>query len=198
MGAGIDREKVHDFVKMFYRYNSKVFYVNSLDGWTVEDKPIGVFVSLGLTTSRDMIESIRDFLSKIKMYNVRIVELGSKLCGEDNYINFITDTKTPGQYKLTDLPNNLYNEESAKQELKRLKDEVNPNRDLSVITEYSPKVKRLESLISKLDETNGWDYHCIQNTDELDYKIFHLYINYKKSEGIEYRLGIFVEPAEKD
>ena len=56
-------------------------------------------------------------------------------------------------------------------------------------------VTRLKVLFQKLEETGGWNDHCIQKTD-IGYRIYHLNVNYVRIGDIEYRIGILVN--EKD
>lgn len=183
----ISREKIHEIVEVFYQPTFKTFYVNSVDEKTFI-KPIGVFVSLGITTSPKVIDSIGEVIAGYG-YETKVVEISSrKLNGQ--YLNTIV-SETPEQYEMEESENTL-GKEKASSELSRLKEFMDPTEDLETIQKYSPKIQKLQELIDELNRTpDGWSSHVIKIEDD-DYKIFHKQINYKKSEDVEYRIGIFV------
>ena len=76
----ISRENIHDLVSIFYRPTFKTFYVNSLDGVNMK-KPYGVFVSLGMTTSLETLNNIKDIISDSKDYNAVLAEISSRRVG---------------------------------------------------------------------------------------------------------------------
>lgn len=186
------KEKVHELVRLFYQSVYKTFYINSKNGNDFS-KTDGVFVSLGMTTSMKVLENIRDFLGSYKSYKAKIVEIGSKKVG-DQYLNWIVQDN-PSQYRLTDLPTSLMGRDKAIEELEGMKQRLNVHSPLEIISEYSYKVSKLQYLIDRLDESNGWNSHMIQK-DGNGYRIYHLYVNYEKREGIEYRIGILVTDDE--
>lgn len=188
--GNINRDKVHSLVEVFYQPSFKTFYVNSVNGETFV-KPIGVFVSLGITTSLKVLEDIKNIISESEGYNAVLAEIKSKkLAGQ--FLNTITCTSDPKQYKITELSDDIMNEKESRAELERMKSMMNPSQDLEVLKEYAPKISRLQDLIDKLTSTHGWDAHLIQKEVSGDYRIFHQYINYKKEGELEYRIGIFV------
>ena len=191
----INREKIHEIVKLIYSSNYKTFYVNSLNGKDFV-KPAGVFVSLGLTTSLDTLSGVNNLLSGMNEYGSRLVELSSIKVG-NQFLNTITNDENPTQYPIENIPEEVMDKERSEAELEELRSKVSLHSDLSTITEYSPKINRLQHLINLLDESNGWDHHGIQKADN-EYRIYHLYLNYKKVEGKEYRLGIFVYDKKED
>lgn len=194
----ISREKVHERVGLFYQAkrnekpNYKTFYINSSDGIEFSG-PLGVFVSLGITTSRETLEAIGKLLSGPGDFTTKVVEISSRKVG-DQFLNTVTNEEDPKQYLVDKIPENLMSREEALKELESLKLKMTPLSQLTTIVECSRKVNKLQSLIEKLDETGGWDLHRIQpDPGETSYRIFHLYVNYCKREGLEYRLGIFVD-----
>lgn len=188
--GNINRDKVHSLVEVFYQPSFKTFYVNSVDGETFV-KPIGVFVSLGITTSLKVLEDIKNIISGSEGFNAVLAEIKSKkVAGQ--FLNTVTCTSDPKQYKITELSDDIMNEEESKAELEKMKNLMNPSQDLEVLKEYAPKISRLQDLIDKLTSTHGWDAHLIQREQSGDYRIFHQYINYKREGELEYRVGIFV------
>ena len=187
----VSREKIHERVKLFYQHTFKTFYINSEDGKEFS-KPLGVFVSLGMTTKLKTLENIRDFISANKDFKAKIVEISSKRV-DDQFLNTLVETENPQQYRIEELPDNIISREEAYEELEKLKNEMNLRTSLEDLTEKTHQVKKLKALIDNLEETRGWDSHAIQRDGDSDYRIFHLFVNYAKKEGVEFRLGIFVD-----
>lgn len=189
--GNISRDKIHSLVEVFYQPSFKTFYVNSLDGETFI-KPVGVFVSLGITTSLKVLDDIKNILNDSKGYKAVLAEISSKkVAGQ--FLNTVIYTGYPQQYKITDFPEGVLTEEKAKAELQEMKALMDPSQSIETLKEYAPKISRLQDLIDKLTSTNGWNAHLIQKEREGEYRIFHRNINYRKdSDGTEYRIGIFV------
>lgn len=189
----ISREKVYELVEVFYQPTFKTFYINSVDGKTFI-KSVGVFVSLGITTSMKVLEDIRDIISNTPGYNAVIAEISSKKIG-NQFLNTLENTENPKQFKITDnLGKEYMNEEEARERLSELKSLLVPGQDLDTLKDIAPKVSKLQDLIDKLTGTNGWNDHLIQEEDD-EFKIYHLNINYKKENDIEYRIGIYVSES---
>jgi hypothetical protein len=190
----IIREKINEIVEVFYQQNFKTFYINSIDGKTFV-KPVGVFVSLGITTSMKAIEDIRSVIANTEGYSAIIAEISSKKVG-NQFLNTIVNLETPTQYRLDNFGDNILNKEKAEEELQKLKEKMNIDEDIKILQLYAPKISKLQDLIDKLTISNGWDDHSIMKEDD-DYKIYHQKINYKKDGNIEYRIGIFVSENKK-
>lgn len=191
----INREVVKNLVEVFYQPVFKTFYINSLDGENFI-KQIGVFVSLGITTSMKVLEDIKNTIQSNENFSATIVEISSKKVG-GQFLNTITKTSPTTQYKLTEFDSSVMNREQAEKELERLRTFMTPEEDLRVLQEYAPKISRLSDLIDKLDASKGWDAHLIQKEENGNYRIFHQYVNYRKEGDIEYRLGIYVTEKKK-
>ncbi len=185
----ITREKINEIVEVFYQQNFKTFYINSIDGKSFV-KPLGVFVSLGITTSLKSLEDIRSVIANTEGYSAVIAEISSKKVGSQ-FLNTIINLETPKQYVLDNSGDNFLNKEKAEEELNKLKEKMNTGEDIEVLQKYAPKISKLQDLINKLTSTNGWESHSILKEDE-DYKIYHQNVNYRKDGDIEYRIGIFV------
>lgn len=187
----INREKIHDLVEVFYQPTFKTFYINSTNGTTFI-KPIGVFVSLGITTSMKVLEDIKSIINSTEEYEATIVEISSKrVAGQ--FLNTIINREDPKQYKLTSFSENIMDEKKSKEKLEEMKNLMSPEQDLEVLRTYAPRISRLQDLIDKLTTTNGWDAHLIQEKDDGEYRIYHQYVNYRKDGDIEYRVGIYVK-----
>ena len=184
----INRENIHELVEVFYQHPFKTFYVNSLDGVNFI-KPVGVFVSLGITTSIKVLEKIKDDLIN-NGYSACLTEITSRKVN-DRFLNTLNCTTGANQYKLSVFDENMLDEQAAKKKLSDMKELMDPEQSLEILKKYAPKISKLESLINKLSDSNGWNDHLIQE-DEDDFRIFHRNINYKREGDIEYRLGIYV------
>lgn len=189
----INKEKVYELVDVFYQPTFKTFYVNSVNGKDFV-KPVGVFVSLGITTSKKVLEEIKNIISETPGYNAVIAEISSKRV-KSQFLNTLKNTE-PKQYKLggEDLKKEkmrLFDKEMAEEELNRIKSIVSSNQEAGVINEITPKITKLQNLIKRLNDSCGWEDHLICE-DEENYRIYHLNTNYKKEGDIEYRIGIYV------
>ena len=103
--GNINRDKVHSLVEVFYQPSFKTFYVNSVDGETFV-KPVGVFVSLGITTSLKVLEDIKNIISGSEGYSATLAEIKSKkVAGQ--FLNTVTCTTGPKQYKITNLSEDI-------------------------------------------------------------------------------------------
>lgn len=185
----LNRDKVHSLVEVFYQPPFKTFYVNSIDGKTFV-KPIGVFVSLGITTSMKVLEDMKNIISETDGYSAVLAEISSEKIS-NQFLNTLVKTGEVEQYRLTNI-DDKFDESKAREELSRLRKLMDPSQDINVLKDYAPKVSRLQDLIDKLTNTNGWNDHMIQREDSGDYRIYHLLVNYDKRDNIEYRIGIFV------
>lgn len=182
----INREKVHSLVNVFYQPEFKTFYVGD------ENNPSGVFVSLGMTTSKKILENITEAINMSGEYNAKIVEISSKKI-EGRFVNEVNNDKNPEQYLLPEEEiNAMMDREEAEKELNSLREKLNLKESLETLKEITPKASRLQYFIDKLNESHGWNAHRIQKEPNGNYRIYHLYVNYQKKDDIEYRIGIYV------
>lgn len=172
----ISKETIHELVEVFYQPPFKTFYINSSDGETFI-KPLGVFVSLGITTSLRVLQDIRDVLSKSSGLSARLAEIKSqKIAGQ--FLNYIVPKKESDivQYNMAEFPDLCMDEDTAKDLLKRMKEKMISSEKSDVISlyDYCPKISKLSELIDKLNSNPvGWRDHMIQETPEGEYRIFH-------------------------
>jgi hypothetical protein len=192
----INRDKVHELVGIFYQPTYKTFYINSSDGKAISAEPLGVFVSLGITTSKKTLENICEIISSNKEYTAKIVEISSQKLGEQYINTVISSDGFPKQYRLENIPSDTMDKEQSIAELEKMKGLMTPESDLEVLTKYGSRVQRLQYLVDKLNESNGWPTHVIQRCGDSDYRIYHLLVNYVKRDEIEYRIGILVNEKE--
>lgn len=192
----ISIEEVHKLVSIFYQPEFKTFYVNSSDGEKFT-MPSGVFVSLGITTSMEVLKSIRGVINTGDEYSAELVEIVSKRIAGTQYMNSVTRHNLEEQYKAkVESPENTLDELGAKKELERLgkivQDSSNDFLDdniQKVIIDYNS----LKKVVEKLDHiSGGWDNHRIVYRGESGYGFYHLLVNYEKRNDLEYRVGIYV------
>ena len=186
----VNRDEISRIVDIFYQHEFKTFYINSVDGKTFV-KPIGIFVSLGLTTSMQTLENIKNVLEE-NGFIVKLAEIKSKRVN-NMFLNTLTKEDNPQQYRITsNCDNNVFDEESARTELQRLESLLTVDQKVDILAKTATKVSSLRKLIEKLSLTNGWSDHNIQMNEDNEYCIFHKNVNYKKEDNLEYRIGIYV------
>lgn len=194
----VSREEVSELVNIFYHKTKyKLFNVNSVNGEEFT-KPLGIFVSLGMTTSLKQIQDITSAISHCKGYTARVAELGSIKIG-GIYLNYLTGADPIQQYPLDEgNSEGLMNRDEVLETISKL---VEQSKDLNTsqaeLVEISGKLNKLTYLNNQLEESDGWGTHAIM--EDGDYKIYHLRLNYKKDpdSNIEYRIGIFVEDEQQ-
>lgn len=191
----INIEHLKQLIEVFYQPPFKIFQINSVNE-TEFIKPIGVFVSLGITTAPKVIENIKNIINSEKEYTAQIAKISSKLMPSGQFLNTIIQTDNLDQFE-TDLNKLeerlcLFNREEAEEELRRLQSLMNDREDLETIQRYASKISILLNLIKKLDKEDGWDQQLVWKDENEDYKPFHKLVNYQRVDDIEYRLGIYV------
>lgn len=198
----INRDDVRKLVEVFYQPPFKTFYVNSIDGSEFV-KPVGIFVSLGITTSLRTIDNICDIINNSEKYSSRVVEIASKRVS-GQFLNYVTKENPPQihidtiQQGVLFLPERdkgekLIDQKFSMIELEQMKDLMHPDQDILTLQKYAPKIKSLESLIKQIeDDPLGWDGYWILKKPDESYKLFHRYINYSNMGDVEYRIGIYV------
>jgi len=194
----VNREEVSELVNIFYHKTKyKLFNVNSVNGEEFT-KPLGIFVSLGMTTSLKQIQDITSAISHCKGYTARVAELGSIKIG-GIYLNYLTGADPIQQYPLDEgNSEGLMNRDEVLETISKLVEQSkNLNTSQAELVEISGKLNKLTYLNNQLEESDGWGTHAIM--EDGDYKIYHLRLNYKKDpdSNIEYRIGIFVEDEQQ-
>lgn len=182
------KDKIHNLVSVFYRNTFKTFYVNSYDGEEFE-KPFGIFVSLGITTSLKTLNDIKEIIED-NGFNATLAEISSKR-RTSQFLNTIIKTSDISQYDTDCSDLDLLDKESAEARLIELRKLITSEQDLQLLKELVPRISRLEEFINKLNSGDGWKSHLIKEEDG-QYFLYHKKINYKKEGDIEYRIGIYV------
>lgn len=179
----LDKDRIHELTEIFYQKPPfKTFYVNSTDGSTFV-KPLGVFISLGITTSMKVLTDLRDILDKTPDLRASIVEIKSiKVAGQ--YLNQVI-TVDPKQYEVS--PDSVPNEVLSKDKAYQVMDELVESGKIQ-------EARKLQETINRVSESSSpWIDQEIMRTENGGYRIFHHLTNYKKIDDVEYRLGIYVE-----
>ena len=187
------REKIRNIIEIFYRPKFKIFNINSLDG-KVFNHLEGVFVSLGITTSMKVMEDITEVINtEDNGLKATVAEISSKKV-VNQYLNTVVKKTDVEQYLIPNLDEpGLLDKEKSLSLLASLKQKLSVKTDLEDLKNLTPRISKLATLIQKLDKSSGWDSHMIQEDNGEFYRIFHKFVNYKKVEDIEYRIGIYVE-----
>jgi len=189
----VNVDKLKKLIEVFYQPPFKIFYVNSTDAKTFI-KPIGVFVSLGITTSPKVLSNIKNIIDSDPNFNAIVANITSKKVN-DQYLNTLIG-ENEQQYRIENLPPNVLDKTQAEEELDRLHEKMSVKENLEVLQKYAPKVSQLQDLISDINSRDDWENQLIQKDDEENYRIFHRLVNYQKLEDTEFRLGIFVRGIE--
>ena len=182
----LDKDRIHELTEIFYQKPPfKTFYINSTDGETFV-KPLGVFISLGITTTMKVLTDLRDVLGKTPGLKTSIVEIRSiKVAGQ--YLNQVLRVD-PEQYEVspeTVAPNTVLGKTEADGLLKELE-----------VSGQVAEAHKLRETIARVEESgNPWIDQEVMKIKEGGYRIFHHLTNYKKTDDAEYRLGIYVEES---
>lgn len=183
----LDKDRIHELTEIFYQKPPfKTFYINSTDGSTFV-KPLGVFISLGITTSMKVLTDLRDVLGKTPGLKTSVVEIKSiKIAGQ--YLNQVI-TVDPKQYEVSPesvLPNKVLSKDEAYQVLSQLEE-----------SGQGQEAQKLRETINRVSEgSSPWVDQEIMKIEDGGYRIFHHLTNYKKTDDAEYRLGIYVEESD--
>ena len=172
---------LRDIVELFYHSPFKIFNINSVDGKTMV-KPFGYFISLGMTTSLNQLKLIRDYISRsdygIDAKLVKICSTKSEEYGD--YLNTLLDIPEEEIVKYpSPIPEDL--------QILELPDVSDLLRKTSDYSSYPFRMK-LNEVLEKIG--GDWDSYAVQIKDG-EPSIFHRFINYKKTENSEYRIGIY-------
>ena len=125
----INKDTVHELVGVFYQPPIKTFYINSIDGESFVT-PQGVFVSLGITTSMSVLESIRNVLEKSSGFTARLCMIKSrKVAGQ--FLNIVMPVKESDikQFNMEVFPPGCMNKQESEDELSRLMSEIPENEE---------------------------------------------------------------------
>ena len=168
----IDKTKLGALVEIFYQQSFKIFYVNSCDG-SEFTKPLGVFISLGISTPLETIKKIKDVINAEPKWYARISEVETKREG-NQYLNYISKLDVDFQY---DFP------------MEEISEKINSSSDPNDLKEWGPKAIKLRDLLDGIN----WKTEAIGEKSNGKFFIFHKKINYLKTEDeIEHRIGIYV------
>ena len=178
---------LRDIVELFYQPPFKIFNVNSVDGETLV-RPFGYFISLGITTSFDILKNIRDLISKSDYgFEARLVELESIKSDEyGDFLNVLSDLQENEIKKYPSTPPEnieVLEKEDAENLLSELTEKINSG-------DYSVSMYR-QKLADTIKKIANWEDHGLQIKDGQP-GVFHKFINYKKTDNAEFRIGIYV------
>lgn len=189
-------KKVQEIVETIYQPTFKVFTVNSKDGIDFS-KPIGYFVSLGITTSIDTLKDIRSFLSDQLKGQIEFAKISELLTTKKygQFMNKIIKAMNEDeiyQYDSSLIPENILGETECNLELNSLKKKINESTEIEEIRSYSNRIGRLSNLVGKIGRKNEWGIKGIIYEND-DYKIFYKKVNFKENDSGMYRIGIFIK-----
>ena len=182
------KETLRNIVELFYQSPFKIFNINSIDGETMV-KPFGNFISLGITTSLESLKNIRDYISKSDYgFEARLVEICSTK--SDKYGDFLNTLLPTPEDSISKYPSEIPSNTRI----------MGKEETLKALREIQTQIQggdfRLSSFRQKLSEVlervgEDWDSKAVQIKDSTP-SVFHRFVNYKRSDGSEYRIGIYV------
>ena len=148
-------------------------FVRSKEFKIFEITPSGWFVSLGLTTSLNTLEKLKDVF-KNSDYDFKIADLAkmkSIRLEDGTYENVIEELGFKEKFDTNELPGCIILGEEAKEE-------------------YPEISEAIESSDGK------WENHGILVSPDKEPVLFYKKVNYKKVDNLEFRLGIYVLPKD--
>lgn len=183
----LDKDKVHEIVEIFYQKPPfKTFYVNSTDGVNF-CKPLGVFISLGITTSFKVLTDLAKILCRTPGMTARVAEIVSTKV-EGQFLNVLSDSIPDTQYEVnpeTVAPSKVLGKSEAEAQLQELMDQGK--------TEQYMKLRDTIARVQE-DPAGAWTNKQVMCLDNGGYRVFHRLVNYRKDvDDTEYRLGIYVD-----
>lgn len=204
-----NKTSLAEIVEVHYQSPFKIFNINSFDGKTAT-KPFGLFVSLGLTTSTKVLESVRRVIEE-SGYSSSIVRIISKRIGSisqegeressihNRYINCLDvifpDVASVEQFNST-IPDNikLFNESESRELLNSLRSKMSDLKTpLSDVAKLASQVSRVKTQIEKITVSDGWDTQSLAYDEKNnEYFSFHRTVNYLAEDEVEKRIGIYV------
>lgn len=181
------KNTLKDIVEIFYQPPFKIFNINSVDGKTLV-KPFGYFISLGITTSLDMLRNLRDIIAKSDYgFEARLVEIEStKSDFYGDFLNVLVDLQENEIKKYPSaIPEGteILEKEDAEKLISKMTEKIESG-------EYAVSVDR-QQLIKTFNKIDNWKDFAIQMRNGQP-GVFHRYVNYRKAENSEFRIGIYV------
>ena len=151
-------------------------------------RPFVYFISLGITTSFDILKNIRDLISKSDYgFEAKLVELESIKSDEyGDFLNVLSDLQENEIKKYPRTPPEnieVLEKEDAENLLSELTEKINSG-------DYSVSMYR-QKLADTIKKIENWEDRGLQIKDGQP-GVFHKFINYKKTDNAEFRIGIYV------
>lgn len=199
------RESISRIVDGIYPSSYRVFTVNTWDRYTLSKRPIGLFVSLGITTSIVTMRKVRDEI--VKSYpNTYMSELESRFI-DGVYVNYVSDVNDNiDQYdQLGSECWRSLSEKDLNDKIMELKDKIaKAGDDVDLVMNYSSKISSISKVLNKfLNGTYNWSDFTVNVIDtDTEFRVATLNkkINFIQSSeehdgktmSVYKRIGIFV------
>lgn len=202
----LNKESVTRVVDSCYSSSYKIFSINSRDGINI-CKPLGLFVSLGITTSMKTMRKVAEEL-KISFgdYEMHISEIESRIVN-GRYSNKVSKMNASSQFNSGSLSEKCMR--MGKKEVLNLISELksklikNSNDDKKVI-DYSCRITKLSKILNKIDsgsvDSESYSIGVINTDDEFQASLINDKINYIQSSDednpniiVHKRIGILIE-----
>lgn len=203
----INKDLISRVVDDCYSSPYKIFSINSRDGIN-SGRSLGLFVSLGITTSMTIIRMVMNRLkNQFPENNVAISEIESRLI-DGRYTNKLSRSTNVTQYNSGSIQcRKIISEDELCELVSSLKNKILENKDNDkAVLEYSCRMSKVAKIINKIrsSDTYNWNDYSVSviNTDkEFSISVVNNKINYIQEKEVyngsdiivHKRIGIFVE-----
>lgn len=192
----INKEMITRVVDELYPSKYKIFTINSEDGINIV-KPIGLFVSLGITTSMSTIQMICKKINSSLDISSCVSEIESRMVS-GVYVNKVTKTENVSQYDSGILSNGtLIDKNQLLGMIKDVKDKMITSNDDDEFMRYNNILYKLSKISRKMKSSEPFssgNYSVIVNdaNDRFNASIVNNKINYTQYNEINNGINIIV------
>ena len=192
----INKEMITRVVDELYPSKYKIFTINSEDGINIV-KPIGLFVSLGITTSMSTIQMICKKINSSLNISSYVSEIESRMVS-GVYVNKITKTEDVSQYDSGILSNGtLIDKNQLLGMIRDVKDKMITSKDDDEFMKYNNILYKLSKISRKMKSSESFssgNYSVIvsDNNDRFNASLVNNKINYMQYNEINNGINIIV------
>ena len=192
----INKEMITRVVDELYPSKYKIFTINSEDGINIV-KPIGLFVSLGITTSMSTIQMICKKINSSLNISSYVSEIESRMVS-GVYVNKVTKTENVSQYDSGILSNGtLIDKNQLLGMIRDVKDKMITSKDDDEFMRYNNILYKLSKISRKMKSSEPFsdeNYSVIvsDNNDRFNASLVNNKINYMQYNEINNGINIIV------
>ena len=192
----INKEMITRVVDELYPSKYKIFTINSEDGINIV-KPIGLFVSLGITTSMSTIQMICKKINSSLNISSYVSEIESRMVS-GVYVNKITKTEDVSQYDSGILSNGtLIDKNQLLGMIRDVKDKMITSKDDDEFMKYNNILYKLSKISRKMKSSESfssgnYSVTVSDNNDRFNASLVNNKINYMQYNEINNGINIIV------